>query len=201
MRPFTATRFFTTALVTLGLVTGAHAQGDPGWYIDPGKGVEPELTQDSGLVGGYQFNSHFALELEYRDRLESLFDDDPYNDASSMESPLFRPDRGARPEGVGVRAVGILPLREHFSAFGKAGLFSYSDPLDFGRNRTRIGGYELPGFVDPAAQVGTDLTVGAGMRYDFRDRLGLRFEWERYSDVRESRDSDVLGIGLDWRLN
>jgi hypothetical protein len=201
MSPFTPTRLISTALVSLGLVTGAHAQGDPGWYIDPSKRVESELTQDSHLVGGYQFSSHFALELEYRDRLESWLDDDPYNDAPPLDTPQFRPNRGTRPEGLGVRAVGILPLHEHLSAFGKAGLFSYSDPLDFGQNRTRIGGYDLPGFIDPAVQGGTDLTVGAGMRYDFRDRLGLRFEWERYSDVRESRDTDMLGIGLDWSLD
>lgn len=195
------TRFVTTALVSLGLVAGAHAQDDPGWYIDPSKGVESELSQGSHLVGGYQFSNHFALELEYQDKLESWLDDDPYNDGLPTDTPLFRPDRGARPEGLGVRAVGILPLRENLSAFGKAGLFSYSDPMDFGRNRTRIGGYELPGFIDPAYQGGTDLTVGAGMRYDFHDRLGLRFEWERFSDVRESRDSDMLGIGLDWHID
>jgi hypothetical protein len=194
-------RSIIAALLGLGMAMGASAQDDPGWYFSPGSPVDPEPQNGSHLLGGYQFSNHFALELEYKDRYERWLDEDRPNEFGAFASQPFHPDPGTRPEGVGVRAVGILPLRQNFSAFGKAGLFSYSDPVDFGRNRTRIEGYELPGFVDPAAQTGTDVTVGAGMRYDFRDRLGLSFEWERYSDFRESRDTDLLGIGLDFRLD
>jgi hypothetical protein len=194
-------RWIAAALLSLGVAAGASAQDDAGWYFSPGGQVDPDPIGTPHLLGGYQFGSHFALELEYKDRYDKWLSEDRYEQPAAFESDLFHPDLGTRPDGVGLRAVGILPLRENFSAFGKAGLFSYSEPVDFGRNRTRIEGYELPGFIDPAAQTGTDLTVGAGMRYDFRERLGLRFEWERFSDFRESRDSDMLGIGLDYRLD
>lgn len=182
-----------TLLAPLVAVAPGVATAQSGWYFTPAPEVEPELS------GGYQFSDNFALELNYFEPL-NRYREDPLDEPLDYDLGLDDYDRVLRPEGLGLRAVGILPLRENFSAFGKAGVVSRMDALDFGQNRTRIGGYSLPGFVDPASEAATDLTYGAGMRYDFRGGFGVRFEWERYQDVREPEQRDLLGIGLDYRM-
>jgi OOP family OmpA-OmpF porin len=90
--------------------------------------------------------------------------------------------------------VGILPLGNNFSLYGKAGF--YRGEVD--------GQVNTPGFAGGASENNTDLTFGVGARYDVTRNVAVRAEWQRYSDmgggnVGES-DVDVMSLGLQYQF-
>lgn len=121
------------------------------------------------IIGGYQFNRHFAAELGYHD----------LGEASASTGAA----EGSAWELVG---VGSYRLSERFSAYGKLG--GYRGKLE-GRG---------------ADESNTDLTYGAGLRYDLTRSVGLRVEWQRYSKMGGGAlvetDVDVLGTGILYRF-
>ena len=65
------------------------------------------------LFGGYQFNRHFAIEASYFD----------YGSVSASGQTFGVPFRiTGDATAFGLAAVGILPIANHFSLFGKLGL-------------------------------------------------------------------------------
>ena len=140
------------------------------------------------VLGGYQFSRHFALEGGYADLGEvtasvGAFGGIPAADVSIEATVL---------ELVG---VGLLPVAERFSVYGKLGL--YMAETDVTVTFAGLGPVRR-------SDDNTDLTFGFGLRYDFTPNLGVRGEWQRYSDVSADAfgesDLDVISIGLVWRF-
>ena len=137
---------------------GALAQGmQPAWYVGGDIGtVDFADEEDTGwkILGGYQLNRNFAAELGYG----TLFDKD-----------------GVEVTAWDLVGVGILPLNNQFSVYGKLGFAMWEA--------------EGPGgSVD-----GTDLTYGVGAQYDLTPKLGLRLQWQRYDTDDEEADAFTLG--------
>jgi OOP family OmpA-OmpF porin len=140
------------------------------------------------VFGGYAFNRHFALEVGYADLGEvtasvPAFGGLPAADVA-IEATAF--------ELVG---VGLLPLAERFSVYGKLGLYMADTDV-----RVSFAGLGSVSRSDD----NTDLTFGAGLRYDVTANLAVRAEWQRYSDVSADAfgesDLDLISIGLLWRF-
>jgi len=109
------------AVCTAGSVSAAEKTD---WYVGGSVGYAKNTLSDafppSGtsqktsatgfkLYGGYQFNSNWAAELEY-------VNFGKYSaDSANLHST-------AKASGLGMSAVGTLPLSEQFSLFGKAGV-------------------------------------------------------------------------------
>ena len=129
------------------------------------------------ILGGYQFNRHFAVELGYTD-LGEVSASGPGGSAS-VESTAFE-----------VVAVGIFPIADKFSIYGKLGMY---------RGETDAS---APGVSE--SETNNDLTFGFGVRYDFTKNLGVRGEWQKYQDVGGGNigesDVDVISIGLIWKF-
>lgn len=143
---------------------GALAQGMatvPGFYagLDVGQ-TDVGSENDTGfkIFGGYQFHRNVAAELGYG----LLFD------KSGVEVTTL--------EAV---AVGIFPINNQFSIFGKLGFAN----------------------VDVETPVGSDdkteLTYGIGAQWDFTRNLGARLGWQRYDTDDEV---DFISIGVVWRF-
>jgi opacity protein-like surface antigen len=68
--------------------------------------------------------------------------------------------------------VGVLsyPVYGLFSAYGKLGI---------ARNRLTAGA-AFPGGTFSGSENGTNLTYGAGLRYNFARNFAARAEWQRY---------------------
>jgi hypothetical protein len=66
-------------------------------------------------------------------------------------------------DGFQATALGMVPIGQKFRVFGKAGLFHNG---------------------------GTDLTYGLG--FEWGNKIGVRVEWERFTDVSGSADADML---------
>jgi opacity protein-like surface antigen len=95
--------------------------------------------------------------------------------AEGLASP-----RGLSAKGSGVSGVGSMPLGENVSVYGKLGVLQEEPQLNLG----------IPGS-------GTDLTYGLGLKYQFTNDLGLRFEWQRFNGG-SPFDDDVLSGGLRY---
>jgi OmpA-OmpF porin, OOP family len=173
--------------------TGAAVAQDTGFYAGLSLGqskADDACTGVSGLgiscddkdtawkiLGGYQFNRNFAVEFGYTD-LGEVSASGPGGSAS-IETTAFE-----------VVAVGMMPIADKFSIYGKLGMY---------RGETDASG---PG--GSISESTTDLTFGVGVRYDFTRNLGVRAEWQKYSDVGGGdigeADIDVISVGVIWRF-
>jgi len=142
------------------------------------------------LYGGYQFNRNFALEGGYADF--GNFDARREVTAPVLDSM----SSNIRASGLYLGAVGIVPLPNRFSLFGKLGT-AYS---------TSTMSISTSGAMLPLATP-TDLSpkrfewnskYGLGASYEMSNKLGLRFEYERINSLGDGRTGDG-NVGM-WSL-
>ncbi|MBI42728.1 porin family protein [Marinobacter lutaoensis] len=149
--------------------SGAYISGSYGGYKSHGGEFEDE-NDLFGAALGYQFNPYFALEAEYID-FGNFGDDD---------------DVDSRLKGLGLSAVGRLPLTESFGIYGKAGAFASALDVDaFDEDET----YDE---VSPF--------VGAGVDFRVTERLTAFAEYDRYNvDIDEDDfNGQVTNDGPDF---
>ncbi len=172
------------------------------WYVGAGVGQSrvnidnvnvPGVAQsndehDTGwkVFAGYQWNPNFAIEGGWVDLGK-------FNTTLSSVAGTASVDY--KVHGVFLDAVGVLPLNESFSLFGKVGTI-YTDAS------TDVGGSLAPALS--AAGFRSDskdefnLTAGLGAQYDFTREFGVRAEWERYFNVdfgnSDSGDVDLFSV-------
>jgi len=140
------------------------------------------------LLGGYKFNKHFAVEGGYFNLGEFGFTAS-YAPASSFTGSM-------KLQGVNLDALGILPLTEKFSAFGRLGVI-YAEAKD---TFTGTGAGAGVAASDPNPKKSdTNYKYGVGLQYDFTRALSMRGEWERYrvnDAVGNKGDIDMVSVGL-----
>lgn len=147
--------------------------------IDAGGNVDGEDTAWK-IYGGYMFNRHFGVEVSYIDAGEVSY--------SGTFAGL--PVTGGKVElsAWNVSALGVLPISEQFSIFGKVGLFKweaqYSDTT---------GGIPFSADDD-----GTDASFGVGLAWNFTRNLALRAEYEFFKT--DEADVNLLSLGVVWKF-
>ena len=147
--------------------------------------------RDTGykLFGGYKINKNFAVEGGYFNLGRFGF--------TATTVPAGTLSGNIRLQGLNLDAVGILPITEKFSAFGRAGL-NYAEAKD------SFTGTGLVTVLNPKPSAReTNYKFGAGLQYDFTESLGMRLEAERYriNDAVGNRgDIDLFSIGLVYRF-
>jgi OOP family OmpA-OmpF porin len=134
------------------------------------------------IFGGYQFNRNFAVEFAYTDL---------------GQTSASAPGASARFEvsGIEVTGVGIIPINQDFSLYGKLGIFLWD--LDVAATLGPLSG--------TLSEDGTDLTYAIGFRYSFAKNLALQAQWQRYKDIGDSAttgqsDVDAISLGLLFRF-
>jgi len=206
----------TSALITMGAgLATAQAAELAGWYggVNLGRSdlklnggdvdgvfANQGLTTSSSIDRhdtawslnlGYSFTPNFALESGYVDFGE-------YNFNSTASAPAADTINGRyKAYGYNLSAVGILPLQQGFSIYGKAGLLR--SRADFGANSMGI----VP--VSDSTHWGTDGTFGAGAGYDFTKNITGKLEWNRYLNVGDSNatgrgDIDLYTAGVAYKF-
>ena len=203
-------------LAVLGAVSSASAIADnaPGWYVGgnvgrtytdfdnarinsslAGQGFRVtsnfEDKHDTGykLFGGYQLNRNFAIESGYFDlgKLNYGFTTFP---AGSFNGET-------RVRGLNLDLVGIVPLSDRFSVFGRVGAAYAQTRSSF----SRTGNISLGNF--DSRNNDTNVKVGLGLEYAFTPALSVRGELERYriSDpMRNKGYIDMASVGLVYRF-
>jgi OmpA-OmpF porin, OOP family len=179
--------------------TSAHAL--EGWFFgldlaraktqieSPGVGFA--LRDDKGtaykLSAGYQLNSNWKAELSYLD-----FSKPPLTAANAFGQPVAQDPKG---RGLQLSGTGTLSLTQKIGLYGRVGAF-YSN-LDSACTTNYLS--------CTAADRGTDLSLGVGVRYDFTKTVSVRGEWERFHkfgarDFTGQGDVDFFTVGMGVRF-
>jgi OOP family OmpA-OmpF porin len=135
--------------------------------------------KDTGwkIFGGYQVNKNFAVEGTYIN-WGSL-----KGNGTLVGVPVTISGDAT---SFGVAAVGILPISERFSLFGKAGILMTTT------SATIAGG----GVSASDDDDDTELHLGVGAMFNLTDRWSIRGEWERTQDSK----IDMISIGIQYRF-
>lgn len=190
------------------LTAGATTDYDLGWYVGGNIGISdtnidedkitknlinPSYTDDDSdlgykLFGGYQFNKYFALEGGY-------FNLGKFDYALSAFGGTK--NGSLKVTGLNLDAVGILPITEDFSAFGRVGA-NYAQVKD---SFSTTGSLSMPD-ANPDKNA-LNYKFGAGLQYAITDAVGIRLEAERYrinDAVGNSGDINLFSVGLTYRF-
>ena len=147
-----------------------------------------------GIGGGYQLNDHFAVEFGYVD-LGSI----DYRAAGTVTDGVdqFAAEAvlGSSADGPVMSVLGILPIGERFSVYGRAGL-----ALMTAKGTAQI---TVDGQSDRASQSSqkSDPMFGVGIEYDLTRHFAVRLSWDRYLDVATENvvgdtDADLFSLGV-----
>jgi OOP family OmpA-OmpF porin len=130
------------------------------------------------ILGGYQIDSNFAVELGY-------------HDFGKVKATGFGVDGEVTANVWELVAVGTLPLRNRFSVYGKLGGYRGDTTL---RSNAGFSG----------SDTNTDITFGVGGRYDLSQQIAFRAEYQAYQSVGGSTvgssDFDVISVGALFKF-
>ncbi|GGC59590.1 outer membrane beta-barrel protein [Undibacterium terreum] len=141
------------------------------------------------LLVGHQFTPNFALEGGYVDLGKSKYSAALSDGAVSANF---------KSSGAVIDAVGILPLSNEFSLFGKGGLYYGKTSLDVS-NSSAAAGTAYSG-LDSTWK--TSLNYGAGLSYAINKNLSVRGEYERFARLGDNIETggksnvNLLSVGL-----
>lgn len=188
----------TTVLLALVAVPTPALAQDARGYIGLGLGMStakdacdgisgPGIScddQDTAfkILGGYQVNPNFAVEVGYTN----------LGEASASFAGLGTVS--VESSGFEVLAVGIAPVAPNWSLFGKLGFFIWD-----------VDAKDGTGLVGNMSESGSDLTYGFGVSYDFSKSNALRLEYQVYTDIGDANttgqdDVSVLGASLIFKF-
>lgn len=151
--------------------------------------AEDESDLGYKLFGGYQFTRFVALEAGYFDLGKFNF--------TATTVPLGTLSGSIKVKGVNFDAVGLLPISDRFSAFGRVGVI-YAEAND---SFSGTGSVNVPN--SSPSERATNYKLGLGLQYDFTASLGMRAEAERYridDAVGNKGDIDLYSAGLVYRF-
>jgi len=141
------------------------------------------------LFGGYQFNKNFALEAGFFDLGQFGY--------TATTSPLGTLSGNIRLKGINLDAVGILPLADKFSVFGRLGL-QYAAAKDSFTTSGAVAALTNPNPNKDAL----NYKFGLGAQYDFTKSVGLRVEAESYrvnDAIGNLGNIDMYSVGLVFK--
>jgi len=131
------------------------------------------------LLAGYQVNRNFAVEAGYHDLGEAKASGAGVS--ASIKTKVWE-----------LVAVGMLPIANQFSAYGKLGGYHAKS-----EGTSNIGA--------SADENNNGVTWGVGVQWDAIPNLGARLEWQQYHDVGGDslggKDNvNVISVGAIWRF-
>lgn len=177
-----------TVLVAALLAATAGAQaadfyvggsvGSSKYHADDDGGVRFVDKTDTGYkaFGGVQIIPNFAVEFGYVDMGKLRAEVTP-----------FSVDLKGR--GVFVDAVGLLPVTDTVTLFGKVGAFN-------GKVKGSVNG------IDAGDDSGTDVKFGLGASFAVTPKIAIRAEWERYrfNVFDDKGDTDLASVGVSFKF-
>lgn len=139
---------------------------------------------------GYQFNKYFAVEGGYVDLGKTSY---------SARFTGGTANADVKVSGPNIAVLGILPLNDSFSVFGKLGGIN-------ARVKANVSATG-PGGSASASTSSTDFqpNFGIGAIYHVNKQFGIRVELERFSDLGDSSttgksDVDLASVGVVFKF-
>ena len=206
-------RMFAAIALAFSTAGTAAAQwikdsGGSGVYVGGGVGATQLKIDTGGLIGstdesdtgwkvfvGYQINPYVGVEAGYYDLGKASF-----SGTLAVPIPPFPAGTAAsvnlKSKAYAIAAVGSLPL-------GGSG-FSLIGRLGISRSETDAGVRLGVAATNTLSDKATELTYGAGLRYDVTRALALRAEWERFrvggSNTGDKSDVDLFTLNAFYRF-
>lgn len=138
-------------------------------------------STNPGLRLGYRINPNFAVEATY-DRAGVM------NLQSSIASPAADTASGSwKANGIGLHALGILPIDSKWSVYGRLGVEQWHTSLNLASN---AGGATSVSNTSS----NTSLAVGAGTAYALTPNLDVTAELVRYNRVGDPANTGRVGL-------
>jgi OmpA-OmpF porin, OOP family len=216
---------FTQASGTLGLLALAALASpiaiaqDAGWYAGANVGRSLATIDDERITSGLQAGRLAATSISDRDRSHGfkLYGGYQLNKNFAVEGGYFdlgkfgytanatRISDGApgtltgdiKVKGLNLDLVGIVPLSEKFSVFGRAG-------LNYAQTKGAFSSTGAVSMTNPnPSKNGANYKVGLGVQYAITEALAVRGEAERYrinDAVGNKGHIDMLSVGLIYRF-
>lgn len=203
------------ALAVLASIASPYTLAEAGgWYIGANAGQSRAKIDDSRITDNL-LNSGFvttSISNDNRDTGYKIFSGYQLNEFLSVEGGYFDLGRfgytattlppgtlsgNIKLRGVNLDVIGMLPISEKFSAFGRVG-------VNYAEARDSFTGSGAVNVLDPNQRKrDTNLKFGLGVQYDFTQSLGMRVEAERYrinDAVGNKGDIDLISLGLIYRF-
>jgi OOP family OmpA-OmpF porin len=168
---------------------------NPRTFANGGSGATGSLDGSShtawNVYGGYRFTDNFALEAGYI-RAGSV----KANVSGTVDGPEgFSGSGRVKVSGIGFWGVGILPLSDTFSVFGKLGAVRWHEQFH--------GMVDMDFSSPPPVEIsinhyGTDFAYGAGANLMVWKNVGVRVEWQRMNF--KDGNADIISGGLNWQF-
>ena len=151
--------------------------------------VDDDRSTGYKIFGGYQLNKNFAIEGGYFDLGRFGY--------TATTVPAGTLNGNIKLRGLNLDLVGIVPLTEKFSAFGRAG-------LNYAQARDSFSGTGAVRVANPDPRKNdTNYKLGLGLQYALTESVALRAEAERYrvNDAVGNRGHvDLVSVGLVYRF-
>lgn len=147
------------------------------------------------LFGGYRINKHLALEGGYFNLGKFGFRANAVTAAIPAVPGTLTGN--IRIQGVNFDVVGILPMTEQFSVFGRLGM-NYAQSRD---SFTSTGSVSVINTTPGKSEL--NYKYGAGLEYSFTPAIDMRLEAERYrvnDAVGNKGNIDMFSLGLIYRF-
>ena len=145
------------------------------------------------VYGGYRFHRNFAAEVAYVDlgRFE----------LRSTVVPAGTLTNRIRSSGAELSVLGLLPLGERWTAFGRLGVFAARTKASYSGD----GSIFVNAGEGEQSKRTSGLVYGIGAMADLTRNLGLRVEFNEYRKVGDDLtggefDARVLSAGVQYRF-
>lgn len=166
----------------LGAATGLDlcSAVNPSFITTPGSCDNSEFA--AKVFGGYKFNQYLGVEgaLVYLGTTSA--------NGTFLGVPTTSDVYAGGLELVG---TGTLPITDQFGILGKLGVLVWGIRSEIGTGFDRDDS-------------GASFAMGAGLKYDITEHIGIRFEWERFWDVGNNTtgtsDVDLFTVGGLYRF-
>ncbi len=158
-------------------------------------------TRSTGykLQAGYQIHESFAVEGGYVNLGK-------FRATENVTAPVVGSITGNyKADGWNLVGIGILPLSQGFSAYGKLGTIYSTFSNDIGTT----GGVVLAaGSSANRKRTEWNWTYGLGVQYDITKTLAIRGEWERFDKLGDKGATNPTGefninlysVGLNFKF-
>lgn len=155
----------------------ASVLGNAGYTFNlGGSGMTGDMSDRNAaglkFFAGTQINRYFAIEGQFQGlgKVKGQF-------TGTVDGPEGASGTSTyKSVGLGIAAVGTLPITQDFSAFGKLGLMHWRSSM----TTTAVVGSISPATISRTDKDnGNDAYYGLGLKYNFLPGTGLRLEWER----------------------
>jgi OOP family OmpA-OmpF porin len=188
---------FADGPYVLGEVTHSNISLDKGTFNDDltAAGATGLSSSENGsgnqwrLQAGYKFNPYFAVEAGYIDLGQADYKANFAGGAAKGSQ---------KAGGVDLAVLGILPVTDNLSLFGKAGLVAAK--VD---TKLTSGAPAATNINDSSTEIRP--LLGAGATYSLLKNVDLRFDYDHVSDIGKSgkggkMDDDMVSAGVSYNF-